>query len=116
MDRVAEGRWDSIGRARAVNEILYSCASPHQDAMMLRHNEDMRTTVDLDPAALKIAKAVARSRKMTLGSLMSKLILDYFQPKEPVQLPIGTTDLGLPAIFVGRPVTPEDVAAAVEEE
>ena len=76
----------------------------------------MRTTVDLDPRALTIAKAVARSRKMSLGCLVSKVILDYFQPKEQQPLPIGTTELGLPAVFVGRTLTPEDVAAAVEEE
>ncbi|HMS54833.1 MAG TPA: hypothetical protein PKA27_05490 [Fimbriimonadaceae bacterium] len=76
----------------------------------------MRTTIDLDPRVLQIARAVAHSRKVTLSRLVSDMLEDHFFPKETAVLPLGTTDLGLPAIYVGRTVTPEEVEAAIAEE
>ena len=83
---------------------------------MRSHNWEMRTTIDLDPKALKVAKAVAKSRKVSLGTLVSTVLLDHFMPKQESVLPIGTTELGLPALYVGHTVTPEEVEAAIDEE
>lgn len=76
----------------------------------------MRTTIDLDPKALMVAKAVAKSRRVSLGALVSTVLLDHFFPKHESVPPIGTTDLGLPALYVGHTVTPEEVEAAIDEE
>lgn len=84
--------------------------------MMRRHNDGMRTTLDLDPKALKVAKAVARNQKVSLGALVSDILLKHFMPDQGAVPPIGTTDLGLPALYVGHTVTPEEVEAAIEEE
>jgi hypothetical protein len=77
----------------------------------------MKTNLDLDPKALKIAKDVAKSRKVSLGTLVSDVLLYHFMPKKQASvLPIGTTELGLPALYVGHTVTPEEVEAATQEE
>jgi hypothetical protein len=49
--------------------------------------------------------------------LVSAVLLDHFMPKKQASiLPIGTTELGLPALYVGHTVTPEEVEAATQEE
>jgi hypothetical protein len=89
---------------------------PHHDAVMRRHNGSMRTTIDMDPKAHKLAKAIARQRNVTLSRVVNEVILDRYAPSGWKPIPIGTTDLGLPALYVGRPVTAEEVEAAIEEE
>lgn len=83
---------------------------------MRRHNESMRTTIDLDPSAHKLAKAIARQRHVSLGRVISDAILNRYDEQSSPDFEIGTTELGLPAIYIGRPITREEVAALIEEE
>ena len=76
----------------------------------------MRTTTDLDPKAHKIAKAIARQRHLTLGKIISEAILNRYEAQSPDSLQSSTTALGLPAIYIGRPITREEVSALIEEE
>ena len=76
----------------------------------------MRTTIDLDPTAHRLATALARQRNVTLSRVVSEAILDQLAPSRGEPIPIGTTDLGLPAVYIGRPITREEVAALIEEE
>lgn len=76
----------------------------------------MRTTVDLPPAvharALDIAKRTGRSLSGVIADLA---VRGLGQLDEPVA--IGTDERsGFPVITIGRRVTSEQVAAALDEE
>jgi hypothetical protein len=76
----------------------------------------MRTTVELPSAALRRAREIAEQRGQSLSSVVAELtIRGLAQLDEPVQV---TTDpgSGFPMISVGRRVTSEDVASALDEE
>ena len=76
----------------------------------------MRTTVDLPPAvhrrALEIAKRTGRSLSTVIADLTAR---GLSQLDEPVV--VGTDERsGFPVISIGRRVTSEEVAAALDEE
>jgi len=76
----------------------------------------MRTTVDLPPAvhrrALEIAKRTGRSLSAVVADLTAR---GLGQLDEPVV--IGTNEQsGFPVITIGRRVTSEEVATALDEE
>lgn len=76
----------------------------------------MRTTVDLPPAvharALDIAKRTGRSLSAVIADLAVRGLGQLDQP-----VAIGTDERsGFPVITIGRRVTSEQVAAALDEE
>ncbi|MEQ1932546.1 MAG: hypothetical protein ABL962_01515 [Fimbriimonadaceae bacterium] len=73
----------------------------------------MRTTIDLTPDAHRLAKAVAQKCDMTLGQMLSKVVLERFGPERIVEPEY--TDLGILAIRVGRPVTADEIRALDDE-
>lgn len=77
---------------------------------------DMRTTVDLPPAVLRRARELAAQRGASLSSVVAELTARGLgQLDEPIIL---TTDpvSGFPVITLGRRVTSEDVARALDDE
>lgn len=76
----------------------------------------MRTTVDLPPAVHRRAQEIARRRGVSLSAVIAELtIRGLGQFDEPVV--IGTdARSGFPVITIGRRVTSEQVAAALDEE
>ncbi len=73
----------------------------------------MRTTFNLRPEAWQVVESYARQRKKSMGEAASELILDGASGKRlrltfRNGIPIGPK--------TGIPVTPEEVAAALEEE
>ena len=76
----------------------------------------MRTTVELPPAAHRRAREIAELRGQSLSAVVADLtIRGLAQLDEPVQV---TTELisGFPMISLGRRITTEDVARALDDE
>ena len=76
----------------------------------------MRTTVDLPPAVHQSAVEIAKRTGQSLPAVVAELtIRGLSQLDQPVV--IGTDERsGFPVISVGRRVTSEQVAAALDEE
>lgn len=76
----------------------------------------MRTTVTLEPEAYRLARALASKRHQSVGKVLSDAILSQFrQPGEPAPK-IEVDEFGFPVLRLGRVITPEEVAAAIEED
>ena len=76
----------------------------------------MRTTVDLPPAVHRRALALAEQQGRSLSSVVADLALrGLAQLDAPVALSMDKRS-GLPVLSMGRPITSEDVAAALDEE
>ncbi|MFB9387483.1 antitoxin [Pseudonocardia petroleophila] len=76
----------------------------------------MRTTVDLPPAVHRRAQEIAKRRGLSLSAVVAELtVRGLAQLGEPVV--IGTDERsGFPVVTIGRRVTSEQVAAALDEE
>jgi hypothetical protein len=66
----------------------------------------MRTTIDLDPTAHRLAKILATQRNVSLGTIVSEAIMERYRAPE-------TTEM---AISIGRPITSEEVRELIEED
>jgi hypothetical protein len=76
----------------------------------------MRTTVDLPPAVHRRAVELARARGLSLSATLAELTSrGLSQLDEPVVVRSDAAT-GFPVLSVGRRVTSEDVAAALDEE
>jgi len=76
----------------------------------------MRTTVDLPPALHRRVSAFARARGQSLSTTVAQLAargLD--QLDEPLAVGIDERS-GFPVLHVGRLITSEDVADALDDE
>ena len=76
----------------------------------------MRTTVDLPPAVHRRAAQLARQRGQSLSSVIAELATyGLSRLNEPL---VVTTDpqSGFPVVSLGRPITSEDVAEALDDE
>lgn len=76
----------------------------------------MRTTVDLPPAVHRRARELAKARGQSVSATVAELtVRGLSQLDEPVL--ISTDDRsGFPVVSVGRRITAEDVAVALDEE
>ena len=81
---------------------------------MMRHNRRMRTTVDLEDRALKVAKAIAHKRQVSLGKVVSEAILDRYCAPETSETVLGTSAAGFPTFSTGRPITADEVKEFLE--
>ncbi len=83
---------------------------------MRRHNDGMRTTIDLDPKVLDLAKSAARVRKVSLGKIVSEALLQVYAPNTTEKVQIVIDEHGFPTFSIGRPITYEEVKAFLEDE
>jgi hypothetical protein len=75
----------------------------------------MRTTLDLDPDGLAAARSLARSEGLSLGRAVGVLVRRGLEPNGRR----GSSTSGFPTFAVSstaRPITPEDVRAALDDE
>jgi hypothetical protein len=73
----------------------------------------VRTTVDLDPDVVQAARSLAKSRRTSLGRVLSDLARRGLAPRRE------TARKGFPVFRVpadAPPLTPEAVARALDEE
>jgi len=76
----------------------------------------MRTTVELPPVVHRRAQELARSRGQSLSATLAELtVRGLSQLDEPVVVRTDEVS-GLPVISVGRRITSEDVAIALDED
>jgi len=76
----------------------------------------MRTTVDLPPAVHRRARELAEQQDRSLSSVVADLtVRGLAQLDAPVVLSLDKRS-GLPVLSVGRTITSEDVAGALDEE
>ncbi|MGL5864475.1 MAG: hypothetical protein ACRCYX_01205 [Dermatophilaceae bacterium] len=76
----------------------------------------MRTTVDLPPAVHRRAKELAAARHESLSAVIADLtVRGLAQVDTPVTLTRHERS-GFPVLSIGRRITSEDVAAALDEE
>ncbi len=76
----------------------------------------MRTTVDLPPAVHRRALEIAKRRGLSLSAVIAELTVRGLSQLD-VPITIATDERsGFPVISVGRRVTSEQVAAALDEE
>lgn len=77
----------------------------------------MRTTVDLPAAVHRRARELARSRHQSLSSVIAELTARALAEIEDEPLVVRTDKTsGFPVVSIGRRVTSEDVAAALDDE
>lgn len=75
----------------------------------------MRTTIDLDARAHRIAKAIAQQRKETMGQVISEALLAVFCPETAdSKVILGVSKAGFPTFRTGRTVTMEEVKEFLE--
>lgn len=88
-------------------EVMHCC---------ITYDAGVRTTVDLPPAVHRRAQELARSRGTSLSSVLADLtVRGLAQLDAPVE--IGTSPrTGLPVLSVGRQVTADEVAAALDDD
>ncbi|QIM16679.1 hypothetical protein G7067_10110 [Leucobacter insecticola] len=74
----------------------------------------MRTTLDIDPAVLSVARAKARAEQISIGRAVSELALAGIQRPSPASLAAS----GFPVLSgaPGHPVTDELVAEYRDDE
>jgi hypothetical protein len=79
--------------------------------------QDMRTTVDLPPAVHRRAQALAKSRGQSLSATIAELtVRGLAQIDEQVEIQIDPRS-GFPVMrFGGPPITPQQVAAILDDE
>lgn len=78
--------------------------------------QSMRTTVDLPPAVHRRATELAKRRGQSLSAVLADLtVRGLAQVDEPVSLTTHPLT-GLPVLTIGRRVTSEDVADALDDE
>ncbi|MFT4051905.1 MAG: hypothetical protein QM677_06600 [Microbacterium sp.] len=76
----------------------------------------MRTTVDLPPAAHRRVRELAQSRHQSMSAVIADLTL-HGLAQLSVEIEYSRdARSGLPVISIGHPVTPDDVAAALDDE
>lgn len=75
----------------------------------------MRTTIDLDPRAHRIAKMLAARENKTLGRVISEAFLHVYAPEE-VNVRQGVSAAGFPTIDIGRPISAKEVRDFLDEE
>jgi hypothetical protein len=76
----------------------------------------MRTTVDLPAAIHRRAVELARARGKSLSATLSELTArGLSQLDEPLQVSIDERS-GFPVVSVGRRITAQDVADALDDE
>lgn len=73
----------------------------------------MRTTLDIDDAALEAARQIASHRSQSLGTIVSELILKGLQAERRVPKRGGFPVF--PARSGAKPITLEDVKQAEDE-
>jgi hypothetical protein len=77
---------------------------------------DMRTAVDLPPAALRRAREIAVRTDRSLSSVIAELTLRGLAQTEDEQQPVAHPITGFPTVRVGRRVDSEDVATLWDDE
>ncbi|BBY05516.1 hypothetical protein [Mycobacterium noviomagense] len=76
----------------------------------------MRTTVDLPPAVHKRAAQLAKARGQSLSATVAELAArGLSQLDQPLRISIDKRS-GFPVVSVGRRITAEDVAGALDDE
>lgn len=76
----------------------------------------MRTTVDLPPAVHRRAQELAQARGVSLSATIADLTVRGLQQlDEPVALGVDERS-GFPVLKLGRRVTTQDVAEALDDE
>ncbi len=76
----------------------------------------MRTTVELPPAVHRRAMELAKARGQSLSSTVAELTArGLSQLDEPLSIVIDERS-GFPVVSVGRRITADDVAAALDGE
>ena len=84
--------------------------------MMQSMMQDMRTTVDLPPAVHRRAVAIAKARGQSLSTTLAELTArGLSQLDEPLTISTDARS-GFPVVSVGRRITSEDVADALDDE
>jgi predicted transcriptional regulator len=76
----------------------------------------MRTTVDLPPAVHRRARDLARRRGVSMSAVVAELtVRGLAQVDTTVELAVDERS-GLPVLSLGRVVTAEEVADAMDDE
>lgn len=73
----------------------------------------MRTTIDLDPDLHQVAVERARQSRISLSQVVNQALRGTFHPVPPIERDPIT---GLGRVTIGRRVTAEEVANALDED
>ena len=76
----------------------------------------MRTTLDIDQDSYRLAKAIAAQKGISMGKLVAEAIQRQYGASDTPSTEIGTSVAGFPVVTIGRPITPEDVADALDDD
>lgn len=76
----------------------------------------MRTTVDLPPVLHEQARGLAAERGQSLSAVLADLVARGLASLGQPAVIRRHPDTGVPVVSVGRPVTSQDVADALDDE
>jgi len=76
----------------------------------------MRTTITLELEAYRLARAIASQKNESVGKVLGDALIKTYRPDDDKPLGFSVDASGWPRIRIGRVITPEDVAAAIEED
>ena len=76
----------------------------------------MRTTVNLEPEAYRLARAISMQRKTSVGKVLSEALLSQFRSEPTPNKSFIIDSEGFPVLRIGKLITPEDVSNALDEE
>ena len=78
--------------------------------------QTVRTTVDLPSSVHRRARELAKSRGQSLSAMVAELTARGLSQLDEPLVVRTDPETGFPVLSVGRRVTAEDVAAALDEE
>jgi hypothetical protein len=80
------------------------------------YDSDMRTTVDLPPAVHRRATQLAKQRGQSLSSVIAELATYGLSRLDEPLLIATDPRSGFPVVSLGRHITSQDVADALDDE
>jgi len=91
-------------------------SKPLRSGVDAREHAGVRTTVELPPAVHRRVMELAREQDRSVSSVVADLALrGLAQLDAPVPLATDNRS-GLPVLSIGRTITSDDVAAALDDE
>ena len=76
----------------------------------------MRTTISLSPEVYRLARAIAYQKHQSLGKVLGDALMHQFAPSDDLAPRLETDSDGFPVIYIGRPISLQEVAEAIEED
>ena len=76
----------------------------------------MQTTFDIDPDVVHLIHTLANQRSQSVNDVLAEAVRSHYREASLPMATLSVDDQGFPQIRIGRPITLEEVQAAIDEE